>query len=137
MKPSALPPTVLALAAVTLLVCACAAPDDRAPSWTPAPSDWPAYGGDDAGTRYSALEQVTPENVATLRVAWTWSTGDVPVPGPMRPIPGQDVRAGNFEVTPIVIGDTMYLSTPFNRVVALNAASSMSVYCSYTSPPLL
>jgi len=128
MKPSALPPTVLTLALATLLASACAAPDDRGASWTPSPSEWPAYGGDDAGTRYSALDQVTPDNVGTLEVAWTWSTGDVPVPGPMRPIPGQDVRAGNFEVTPIVVGDTMYLSTPFNRVVALNAATGEEIW---------
>ncbi len=128
MKPPALPLAALTVTSAAAIVLGCAAPDDRAASWSPSPSDWPAYGGDDGGTRYSALDQVTRDNVATLQVAWTWNTGDVPVPGPMRPIPGQDVRAGNFEVTPLVIGDTMYLSTPFNRVVALNAATGEEIW---------
>ncbi|MCA9739651.1 MAG: hypothetical protein KC645_18640, partial [Gemmatimonadetes bacterium] len=98
------------------VLAACAAADAGTTDWTPTDADWPVYGGDDGGRRWSALDGVTPENVADLTVAWTWETGDVPVPGPMRPIPGQDVRAGNFEVTPLAIGDTLYVSTPFNRV---------------------
>jgi len=63
MKPSGLPPTALALT-TALLLCGCAASDDRAASWTPSPSDWPAYGADAAGTRYSALDRVTQDNAA-------------------------------------------------------------------------
>ncbi|HSM59484.1 MAG TPA: pyrroloquinoline quinone-dependent dehydrogenase [Longimicrobiales bacterium] len=92
------------------------------------PNEWPAYGRDPGGSRHSPLTQVSRETVSALEVAWTWETGDRPVPGPMRPIPGQDVRAGNFEVTPVVIGDTMYLSTPFNRVVALDAATGRRIW---------
>ncbi|HSG07176.1 MAG TPA: pyrroloquinoline quinone-dependent dehydrogenase [Longimicrobiales bacterium] len=122
----AIRPTVTTLIALTF--AACAPPDEGPSSWKPSTSDWPAYGGDDGGMRYSALATVTPENVGDLEVAWTWDTGDVPIPAPMRPIPGQDVRAGNFEVTPLVIGDTLYLSTPFNRVVALDAATGHELW---------
>ncbi len=56
-------------------------------------------------------------------MAWTWHTGDRAIPGPRQPVPGQSVRPGNFEVTPLVVNDTMYVSTPYNRVVALDAGS--------------
>ena len=41
------------------------------------PTGWPTYGGDPGGTRYSALEEITPGNVEELEVAWTYHTGDV------------------------------------------------------------
>ncbi len=128
MSPFAPCRSAAAVTAAILLVTGCAPPDARTPAWHASESDWPAYGGDAAGTRYSALTSVTPENVSRLQVAWTWNTGDVPVPGPMHPVPGQDVRAGNFEVTPLVIGDTMYLSTPYNRVVALDAGTGREIW---------
>ncbi|GMV04489.1 MAG: alcohol dehydrogenase [Gemmatimonadota bacterium] len=111
-----------------LLVAACAPPDGGRVTWTPSDAEWAYYGGDQGGARHSALAAIRRDNVAGLRVAWTWDTGDVPVPGPLRPIPGQDVRAGNFEVTPLVFGDTMIVSTPFNRVVALNAATGAELW---------
>jgi quinoprotein glucose dehydrogenase len=83
--------------------------------------DWPVYGGDPGGMKYSALSQITRENVRHLRSAWTWHTGEKSIAGPRLPIPGHAVRPGSFEVTPVVIDDVMYLSTPYNRVVALNA----------------
>jgi len=116
-----------AVAVLSILLGACR-PNGGAADWTPGPDEWAVYGGDAAGTRHSALAVVNRETVGKLRLAWTWQTGDVPVPGPMRPIPGQDVRAGNFEVTPVVIGDTMYLTTPYNRVVALNAATGERIW---------
>jgi quinoprotein glucose dehydrogenase len=77
-------------------------------------TDWPAYGRDPGGSRYSPLKQIDRSNVKSLRVAWTYRTGeDV----------GKSV-VGNkaaFEATPIMIDGTLYLSTPFNRVIALDA----------------
>ena len=113
---------------VAVALTACAPPDGGRGSWTPSQADWPAYGGDDAGRRYSALDAISRDNVEGLAVAWTWDTGDVPIPAPMRPIPGQDVRAGSFEVTPLAIGDTLYVSTPFNRVVALDAGTGHELW---------
>ena len=76
-------------------------------------ADWPYYGGDQGGSRYSALAQIDRQNVAKLEVAWEYHTGDVS--------DGKDGRrASAFETTPVVVDGTMYLTTPFNRVVALD-----------------
>ncbi len=121
-----------ALVLVTLAACAACAADADPPTaqaeafaWSPGEDSWPAYGGDDGGGRYSALATIDRDNVHQLRVAWTWDTGDVPAPGPS---PAPDARAGNFEATPVVLDDTLYVSTPFNRVVALEAATGREIW---------
>jgi len=73
-------------------------------------ADWPAYGQDSGGSRYSPLSQITRENVKHLRIAWTYRTGDVPT----------KAQLAAFEATPILVDGTLYLSTPFNRVIALD-----------------
>jgi quinoprotein glucose dehydrogenase len=78
-----------------------------------APSEWPAYGRTQEGTRYSPLQQITPENVKDLQVAWTFRTGDMK--GPNDPIEITD------EVTPIKIGDLLYLCSPHQILFALDA----------------
>ena len=77
-------------------------------------SGWPAYGGDEGGTRYSPLTEITPANVGELRVAWTFRTGEL----------GQGVKDWSrsaFEVTPILYDGTLYLTTSSTDVVAVNA----------------
>jgi quinoprotein glucose dehydrogenase len=76
-------------------------------------ADWPVYGGDAGGTRYSPLAEINKGNVGALTLAWEYHTGDVTGEG------GLGAKR-EFEATPIVADDTMYLSTPFNRVVALD-----------------
>lgn len=90
--------------------------------------DWPVYGGDPGGLKYSPLTQVNRANVKDLVVAWRWQTGEKALPGPAEPIPGQRVYPGAFEATPVVIHDTMYLSTPYNRVVALDARTGRELW---------
>jgi quinoprotein glucose dehydrogenase len=89
--------------------------------------EWPVYGGDAGSMKYSPLTDVNRENVGRLRLAWEWSTGE-------RAIAQTDTtlraQPGNFEVTPLMIGDTLFLSTPFNRVVALDANTGKE-YWSY------
>ncbi|MFM0739246.1 glucose/quinate/shikimate family membrane-bound PQQ-dependent dehydrogenase [Paraburkholderia xenovorans] len=77
------------------------------------PADWPAYGRTQEGTRYSPLQQITPGNVKNLQVAWTFRTGDIK--GPNDP-----VEITN-EVTPIKIGDLLYLCSPHQILFALDA----------------
>ena len=78
-----------------------------------AAGDWAFYGGDAGGTRYSALDQINKENVTQLKPAWELHTGDVS--------DGSDGRRkSEFETTPIVIDGTMFLTTPFNRVLAID-----------------
>jgi quinoprotein glucose dehydrogenase len=77
-------------------------------------SGWPAYGGDQGGTRYSPLAKITPANVSQLRVAWIFRTGEL----------GQgmkDWRRSAFEATPILYDGTLYLTTSSTDVVAVNA----------------
>ncbi len=87
------------------------------------PGDWPVYGGDQGAMQYTTLSEIDRGNVDRLEVAWEWATGEEPASGPRQPIPGQDVRPGAFENTPLVIHDTMIVTTPYNRVVALDAAT--------------
>lgn len=75
---------------------------------------WSAYGGDEGGTRYSPLTQITPSNVEQLRVAWTFRTGEL----------GQGVKDWSrsaFEATPILHDGTLYFTTSSTDVVAVNA----------------
>ncbi len=76
-------------------------------------AEWPYYGGDAGGGRYSKLSQIDKSNVASLRIAWEYHTGDVSDGSANR-------RKSAFETTPIVADGTMYFTTPFNRVIALD-----------------
>ena len=74
---------------------------------------WPSYGHDPAGTRYSAAEQINRANVASLRPAWTYRTGALQ--------PSTDlIHKAAFESTPILVEDKLFLTTPYNHVIALN-----------------
>jgi quinoprotein glucose dehydrogenase len=84
-------------------------------------SDWPYYGGDAGGMKYSPLRQINRENVRRLRVAWTYHTGEIS-DGTKYP-----VRSA-FEATPLVVGGVMYLTTPFNRLVALDPETGRELW---------
>lgn len=93
-----------------------------------AEGDWPSFGGDPGAMGYSPLDQIDRDNVSSLAPAWTWNTGEQPIAGPRLPVPGEPVRPGAFEVTPLVLNDTMYLSTPYNRVAALDASTGEELW---------
>jgi len=77
------------------------------------PDEWPTYGNDPGGTRYSPLAQIDRGNVAGLRVAWTYRTGETGGAPPYAHVA--------FEATPLMVEGALYLSTPYNRVIALDA----------------
>jgi quinoprotein glucose dehydrogenase len=79
-------------------------------------SEWPNYGNDDGGTRYSAARQIDRTNVAGLQLAWTYRTGLI------SPEAKSKDKAA-FEATPIVVENKLFLSTPYNHVIALNPQS--------------
>jgi quinoprotein glucose dehydrogenase len=79
------------------------------------PGEWHSYGRTDRGQRYSPLAAITPENVERLEVAWHYHTGDVRQPG--------DTEETTYEVTPLKIGDLLYLCTPHDLAIALDAAT--------------
>jgi quinoprotein glucose dehydrogenase len=86
--------------------------DSEKPS-SGAGKEWTAYGGTQAGRRYSTLDQITPQNVGKLKVAWTFHTGDVRSK--------EDPVETTYEVTPLKIGSSVYLCTPHDIVFALDA----------------
>ena len=94
---------------ISLLLCALSAPAFA--------SDWSAYGGDGRGQRYAPVTQITPQNVANLELAWTFRTGEL----------GHGfIRADDaltFEVTPLLIGDTLFFNTATGKAFALDAAT--------------
>lgn len=81
-----------------------------------AESDWPNYGNDPGGMRYSPLSEINSGNVAELKLAWVFHTGDISDGS------GGRKRSG-LETTPLMVDGTMYLTTGFNRVIALDPAT--------------
>jgi quinoprotein glucose dehydrogenase len=79
----------------------------------PGQTDWPTSGHDPGATRYSPLAQITPENVSKLSLAWKFDTGE---------------RGRPFEVTPIVVDNTMYLMTPSQHIVALEPETGRELW---------
>ena len=86
------------------------------PSGQQVGADWPAYGGTYSARRYSPLAQINPANVGKLKRAWVIHTGDLPKSEKIRNTYGA-------ETTPLKIGDTLYLCTPKNIMIALEAAT--------------
>jgi quinoprotein glucose dehydrogenase len=76
-------------------------------------TDWPVYGHDSGGMRYSPIAQIDVTNVGRLRRAWTWHTGE---------------KGSQFQSTPIVVGNRMYLSTQLNRIVALEPETGKEIW---------
>lgn len=105
---------LLAIALTTIVLMSAAAhPAAAEDSFGGSAGSWLFYGGDAGGSRYSRLRQIDKSNVTKLEMAWEYHTGDVSDGSGGRP-------KSAFEATPIVVGDTMFLSTPFNRVIALD-----------------
>jgi quinoprotein glucose dehydrogenase len=77
--------------------------------------EWAFYGHDPGDQRFSSLTAITPENVSTLKPAWTFRTGDAFAPKRGRPTA--------FEATPLYIGGTLFIGTPLGRVMALDPLS--------------
>ncbi len=85
-------------------------PADASP--LPVGADWGAYGGDYGARRYSPLDQITASNVRRLKRVWLTRTGDMP----------SAAAAGKYgaETTPLKIGDSLYLCTAKNIMMALD-----------------
>jgi quinoprotein glucose dehydrogenase len=83
--------------------------------------DWSYYGRDAGTTRYSPLTRITPGNVTGLKPAWIFHTGDIS-PG------GKGLIRSGFEGTPLLLDNRLYLTTPFNRVIALDPVSGKQLW---------
>jgi len=104
-----------------IALCVLAAAAAPAAAATPPDQDWAFYGGDQGGMKYSPLADINAGNVTALKLAWQWRTGE-------EPIKEFGTSPGMFEATPLVVEGVMYLSTPYNRVVALDAASGRELW---------
>lgn len=80
------------------------------PPADPRDGNWTNWGNQKEGRRYSALAQITPQNVGALKEAWSYSLGPEPT-GARAP----------FEATPLKIDDTVYICAGYNDVIALDA----------------
>jgi len=84
-------------------------------------ADWPEYGRDQEGTRYTPLNQINRDNVAYLRKAWEYHTGDFS--------DGSDGRPETtFQATPILVDGALYLATVYGRVIALNPETGAELW---------
>ena len=94
---------VVLVAALTISACTQQGSEDSIGQ------DWPMYRGNLAGTGYSALQEINPDNVSQLSTVWTYSLRS----------PVNDALEPNSQATPIVVNGVMYLPA-IDRVVALD-----------------
>jgi len=75
-------------------------------------TDWPSFGHDYSNQRFSAATQINRDNVSKLTTAWHYKSG----------------VSASFQTTPIVVDGVMYLSLPYNHVVALDAKTGKQLW---------
>ena len=84
-----------------------------------AQKDWAHYGNDAGGNRFAALDQINRANVASLVPVWTYHTGDVAV---------SDGNGAEDQTTPLQVGDKVFICTPHNNIIALDADSGKQLW---------
>ena len=123
-----------------------------APTFADPDGDWATYGHDKGGQRHSPLKEITPANVASLQPAWVYHMKPPAVPAAATPAPDANAdaqraaeglgagaggapnisrrrsRFSGSQVTPLVVGGRMFISTPYGRVVALDPASGKELW---------
>src|SRR5215218_2408146 len=77
-------------------------------------SAWEHWGGDRGGSRFSPLNQITPDNVGNLVRAWEFRTGDLDTRAP------EVMKRTKFQATPLLVEDSLIFCSPFNEVIALD-----------------
>lgn len=107
--------------AASLLALAACSPPATTPIARAADVDWPHYGGDAGGQRFSTAAQITPQNVRGLKVAWTHSTGEMARHG-------AELEHASFEDTPILAGGRLYVCSQFNAVSALDPGTGKALW---------
>ena len=94
--------------------------------------EWRSYAGDTGSTKYSPLDQITSENVGDLAVAWRWESADgrfdldnlrAYYPALQIGNDTSNVSINGLKATPLMVGDTLYLTTALSQVAAIDAAT--------------
>ncbi|MBV9913338.1 MAG: PQQ-binding-like beta-propeller repeat protein, partial [Sinobacteraceae bacterium] len=83
--------------------------------------EWPVFSGDLGSRKYSALTDINQDNVSQLALAWQWQTDE-------QPLAQYGTSPGMFETTPLMLEGVLYLSTPYNRVVALDSRTGQQLW---------
>ncbi|MBD8592235.1 glucose/quinate/shikimate family membrane-bound PQQ-dependent dehydrogenase [Pseudomonas sp. CFBP 8758] len=115
---------VMAGAAGMFVPHASVAPTGEGPGLTQvtpanAQKDWAHYGNDEGGNRFAALDQINRDNVADLVPAWTYHTGDVAI---------SNGNGAEDQATPLQVGDKVFICTPHNNIIALNADTGKELW---------
>ena len=100
------------------------APTGAGPGITPvnpadAQKDWAHYGNTEGGSRFAALDQINRDTVNKLKVAWTYHTGDVAI---------SDGNGAEDQLTPLQIGNKVFICTPHNNLIALDADTGKELW---------
>lgn len=143
------PGSVLAAVTFAMLATTAALAQTKAPDLS---KEWPTYGHDSGGMRFSPLTEITPANVAKLKVAWTYhmkpegyvapaGRGGFGAPGrgPIGDNPDAPPTAGRgrgrggagfspSQDTPLVINGVMYISSPYQRLVAVDPVTGKELW---------
>ena len=98
-------------------------PGPAGPGPTGPGSDWPNYGGNKAGNRYSPLDQINTGNVQNLQVAWMYDASEKPDPAN----PGRQ-RNRAIQCQPIVVNGILYGTTPELKLFALKAGTGEQIW---------
>ena len=104
------------LLGIAMLGMDCTAHAQSAPD-----AGWLNYGNDAGGARYSTASQINRENVAQLKLAWTYRTGAMDVDTELN-------HKAAFEATPILVDGKLFLGTPYDHVIALNPVSGEKMW---------
>src|SRR5436190_1988906 len=83
--------------------------------------EWLYYGGDPGGSKYSTLTDIDAANVSRLGVAWQWKHWETP-------LEQYKTSPGFFESTPLMIDGTLYVTTPYNSIAALDAETGKELW---------
>src|SRR5437870_4891280 len=83
--------------------------------------EWPYYGGDQAGTKYSPLADINADNVQRLNMTWQWKHWEMP-------LKEYGTTPGFFESTPLMIDGVLYVTTPYNSIAALDAETGKELW---------
>ena len=111
-----------ALVCALAILAACSQPSPQ-PHGGPI-AEWPHYGNDGGGSRFSPLDEVTPENVERLEIAWTYHTGDISHGGKDAPARNKS----SFQATPLVVDGVLYVVSAFSRVIALDPEAGVELW---------
>ncbi|MCY4120740.1 MAG: PQQ-binding-like beta-propeller repeat protein [Acidobacteria bacterium] len=85
--------------------------------------EWRAFGADPTNTKYSPLDQITPENFTDLEIAWRWQSLSTAVANRF-----ENIQPRQFKATPLMVGGRLYVSTALGQVAALDAGTGELVW---------